>query len=186
MSGVIHLGMVIDEHTEPGFALVWIPTANSVVPPGFSEYKYKNTGGQLFGSNLTAALESSYYCRVASPLTSGTWWRSLPEKGASVFDDYSDNPRAYPIEPNAQTRHTSGINGYTFESDFGALKGVVATSTLSLAGGNPTHNIGTQEKGIFTKLKENQWVLVAFLDEGMNPVVINSVHSREAWEMVQG
>lgn len=186
MKSSLHIGMVIQEHVEPGFVLVWLPTANSVVPPGFSEYKYKNTGGQLYGENLTKALESSYLCRVASPLTSGTWWRALNEKGASVFDDYSDNPRAYPIEPYAQTSHTSGINGYTFDSDFGALRGVVATSTLSLAGGNPTHNIGTQEKGIFSRLRENQWVLVAFLDEGMNPIVINSVHSPEAWKVVQG
>lgn len=180
----LHVGMVIDEEYEPGYAIVWIPTGKSYVPPGFSEYKYENSGGQLHGSNLDLAKGTSYKCKISSPLTSGSWWKSNPARGASVFDDYSDEPLAYPLYPKAQSTKSSAIHGYRLPTDNPRVSGAVATTTLSVAGGNPTHTVGTLPKGQFMKIRENQWVVVGFLFVGSDPIILNSIHSDEAWKAI--
>lgn len=180
----LHIGMVIQEDAEPGYAKVWIPTGNSYVPQGFSEYKYENTGGQLYGENLSLAEGSAYRCKIASPLTSGAWWKSNPTMAASVFDDYSDDPIAYPLFPNAQTTKSTAIHGYRLPTDNPRISGAVSTTTLSVAGGNGTHSVGTLPKGQFMKVRENQWVVVGFLHVGSNPIILHSLHSDEAWRAV--
>ena len=183
-SSPLHIGMVIEEDFEPGYAKVWIPTANSYVPLGFSEYMYKNTGGQLYGENLSLAQGTAYRCRIASSLSSGAWWKANAGKTSSVFDDYSDNPLTYQLYPYSQSSHSSSIHSYRLPTDNPKVTGAVSTTTLSVTGGNSTHTIGTMPKGKFVKLKANQWVVVGFLHTGTNPIILSTMQSDEAWNVV--
>ena len=176
--------MVIEEDFEPGYAIVWIPSANSYVPFGFSEYMYKNTGGQLYGENLNLAQGTAYRCRIASSLSSGAWWKANASKNSSVFDDYSDNPMPYMLYPNSRSSHSSAIHSYRMPTDNPKVTGAVSTTTLSVTGGNRTHAIGTMPKGKFIKLRANQWVVVGFLHIGTNPIILNLMQSDEAWNVI--
>ena len=186
MISPIHKGLIINTTCDPGYAWVWIPTGKSVVPDGFSEYLYENTGGQLFGSGLSEARDSSYLCKVACPLTAGAWFRDSDMESASIFDDYGDTAYDYRIHTDYQTHGNNGIAGsYTFPTDTPRVTGAVAVSTLSVTGGNTTHQAGTLPKGQFPVVKTNQWVLVAFIDGNSNPIIFASLHSDEAWRVVQ-
>lgn len=186
MVSPIHRGLVINTTCAPGYAYVWIPTGKSVVPDGFSEYLYENTGGQLYGSALSEARESSYLCKIASPLTAGSWFRESPLTSASIFDDYDDVAYDYRIMPDYQTHGNCGNQGsYTLPTDNPAVTGSVSVSTLSVTGGNSTHQVGTLPKGTFPVLTTNQWVLVAFIASNSNPIIFASLHSDEAWEVVK-
>lgn len=186
MESVIHKGLIVNNITDPGFVYVWIPTGKSVVPDGFSEYLYENTGGNLFGNSLTQAIDSAYKCKIASPLTAGAWFRASASKGGSIFDDYGDAVYPLTLMGNYQT---TGCNGtpetYVMNTDCPAATGAVSVNTLSLAGGITTHRPGTLPKGEFPMLEPNQWVLVAFIHSSSNPVVIASLHSNEAWNTIQ-
>lgn len=186
MVSPIHKGLIINTTCDPGYAWVWIPTGKSVVPDGFSEYLYENTGGQLFGAGLSEARDSSYLCKVACPLTAGSWFRDSDMESASIFDDYGDTAYDYRIHTDYQTHGNNGIAGsYTFPTDTPRVTGAVAVSTLSVTGGNTTHQAGTLPKGQFPVVKTNQWVLVAFIDGNSNPIIFASLHSDEAWQVVQ-
>ena len=187
MISPIHKGLIINTTCNPGYAWVWIPTGKSIVPDGFSEYLYENTGGQLFGSGLTDARNSSYLCKIACPLTAGSWFRDSDMEAASIFDDYGDTAYDYRIYTDYQTHGNNGIAGsYTFPTDNPRTSGAVAVSTLSVTGGNTTHQAGTLPKGQFPIVKTNQWVLVAFIEANSNPIIFASLHSDEAWSVVQG
>lgn len=186
MISPIHKGLIVSTTCEPGYAYVWIPTGKCIVPDGFSEYLHENTGGQLFGKFLQDAKSTAYLCKIASPLTAGAWFRESPTSNASIFDDYSDTTRDYRIYTDYQTHGNSGNKGfYTLPTDNPQVSGAVAVSTLSVTGGNSTHQAGTLQKGIFPILKTNQWVLVAFITANSNPIIFASVHSDEAWLTVQ-
>ena len=186
MKSTIHKGLIISNNCDPGYALVWIPTGMSAVPDGFSEYLYENTGGQLYGSALQDAYESSYLCKIASPLTAGAWFKASETESASIFDDYSDKAYDYRICTDYQTNRNNGTPAsYSLPTDDQATSGAISVSTLSVTGGNPTHTIGTMPKGVFPMLQVNQWVLVAFINSNSNPIIIQSIHSDAAWEQVQ-
>ena len=187
MISPIHKGLIVDTTScLPGYAYVWIPTGNCIVPDGFSEYLHENTGGQLYGKALTEAIASAYLCKIASPLTSGSWFRESTIENASIFDDFSDDVYDYRIHTDYQSHRNNGIAGsYTLPTDNPLSSGAVAVPTLSVTGGNTTHQAGTLPKGQFPILKSNQWVLVAFINSNTNPIIFASVHSDEAWETVQ-
>lgn len=186
MTSVIHKGLIINTNCPAGYAYVWIPTGNSTVPIGFSEYLYQNTGGQLHGGNLSDAIDSSYLCKIASPLTGGAWFHVPTGVGASVFDDYSDIAYDYRIFHNYQTHGNNGVpSNYVLPTDLPATTGSISVSTLSLTGGNQTHRVGTLPKGNFPILEENQWVLVGFISSETNPIIFASLHSDEAWNVVK-
>lgn len=181
----LHKGLVVQQCNEAGYVYVWIPTANSSVPSGFSEYLYQNTGGNLYGNDLSHAIQTSYKCKIASPVTGGAWFRESITEASSIFDDYSDTPYFYPLMWNYQTHGNTGNRAsYVMSSDNPAITGSVAVNTLSVAGGNSTHQKGTLPKGQFPIIETNQWVIVAFLEESINPVIIASLHSDEAWDVV--
>lgn len=183
---VIHKGLILDTLVKPGYARVWIPTGKSTVPDGFSEYMYRNTGGTLYGNMLDSAHGSSYLCKIASPLTAGAWFRALETKAVSVFDDFSDTAVPLPLMANYQGTGNNGVpETYNFKSDNPAATGSVSCPTLSVAGGNSTHKLGNIPKGEFPVLKPNQWVLIAFIHSSSNPVIIASLHSDEAWSVIQ-
>ena len=185
MESPLHLGLVIMTCSEPGYAWVWIPSANSSVPIGFSQYLYENTGGQLYGNEYDKALQTSYKCKIATPLTAGSWWRADKSQNASIFDDYSDKAQQYTLAWNYQTRGNGGMpTSYSLPSD-STKRGIVALNTLSLVGGNPIQQTGTLPKGIFPILEENQWVLVSFVNSLSEPIIINTVHPDEAWKVIQ-
>lgn len=185
-SSPIHKGLVIDTDNTPGYVKVWIPTSQCVVPNGFSEYMYENTGGQLFGSNLADAQGSAYRCKIACPLSAGAWFKASTTLGASIFDDYSDTAYDYRLMYNYQTNKNNGNQPqYILPTDNPQVTGAVTAQTLSVTGGNSVHRVGTMPKGQFPILQKNQWVLVAFLAANTNPVVLMSLHSDEAWNVIQ-
>lgn len=183
----IHKGLIVGIDTPP-FVYVWIPTANSIVPNGFSQYLYDNTGGQLFGQNLGAAVDTAYKCTVASPLSSGSWFQTNETLGVSVFDNYyrqGDTIYDYRIFPDYMGhRGTSLPQSYTLKTDVPSATGCVCNQSLSLQYGNPTGKFGTIPIGQFPKLQKNQWVLVAFINSSINPVVFASLHSPESWNVL--
>ena len=186
MESPIHKGLIIQE-AEPGYAYVWIPTGKSTVPLGFSEYLYENTGGQLYGNNLSKAISSSYLCRIATNLSAGAWFYANHSKGASVFDDY-DHEAAYDYRafPEYQTHGNNGMpTNYVLPTDIPSASGAVSVSTLSVVGGNSIPNLGTLPKGDFPMLEANQWVLVAFINSSINPVIFASMPSVEAWNVIK-
>lgn len=187
MESPIHKGLIISLDTKPGYANVWIPTGKCAVPNGFGEYLYENSGGNLFGDALSMVKGSAYRCKIASPLTGGAWWYANDSKGASIFDDYDRNTAYdYRIMYNYQTHGNNGAPAaYTLPTDNPAATGSVSVNTLSVSGGNPTIQIGTMPKGTFPSLKENQWVLVAFINSSSNPVIFSCLHSDEAWAVVK-
>lgn len=180
----IHKGLIIEKHHKPGYVVVMIPTGNTIVPPGFSEYVYENSGGQLYGKNLENAKGTAYVCKVASPLTAGAWWRADPSRACSYFDDYYNESRDYRITPNYQTRGNNGTSSYTLSSDNPQASGIGSVSTLSVAGGTPKPSLGTMPKGDFPRLEINQTVIVAFVHSSINPVVLANLHSDEAWQVI--
>ena len=186
MKSTTHKGLIISNNCDPGYAVVWLPTGNSTVPDGFSEYLYQNTGGQLYGAELQEVYESSYICKIACPLTSGAWFRASETESASIFDDYNDIPYDYRICTDYQTFGNNGTPAsYIFPTDNQMSSGAVSVSTLSVVGGNPTHTVGTMPKGFFPVLQVNQWVLVQFISSDSNPVITQSIHSDAAWRTVQ-
>jgi hypothetical protein len=186
MESVIHKGLIV-QMAEAGYAYVWIPTANSIVPLGFSEYLYENTGGQLYGTNLSDSIGTSYKCKIATSLTGGAWFHPNHTKGASVFDDYDHNAAYdYRVFPDYQTHANSGVgNNYVLPTDMPTASGCVSVSTLSVIGGNQIPNLGTMPKGQFPMLEENQWVLVAFINSSTNPVIFARIPSDEEWNVIK-
>lgn len=186
MTSPIHKGLIVNTECKAGYAYVWIPTGKSIVPEGFSEYLHKNTGGQLYGNSLNQAKGSSYLCKIASPLTSGSWFRESKSEIASIFDDYSDIAYDYRIMTNYQTHGNCGNQkSYTLPTDNPFVSGAVSVGTLSVTGGNSTHTVGTLPKGSFPVLKTNQWVLVAFIESNTNPIIFASLHSDEEWKTIK-
>lgn len=186
MESPIHKGLIISR-AEPGYAYVWIPTGNSTVPIGYSEYLYKNTGGELHGKNLSQAIDSSYLCRIATNLSAGSWFYANHSRGASVFDDYDhDAAYDYRVFHDYQTHGHNGVpSSYVLPTDTPSATGAVSVSTLSVIGGNQIPKLGTMPKGEYPILEENQWVLVAFLHSSSNPVIFASLPSIEAWNVIQ-
>lgn len=182
----IHKGLIVG-HDLSNSVYVWIPTANCAVPNGFSQYLYENTGGQLFGDNLGQVIDSAYKCILASPLTSGSWFQSDETLGVSVFDNYyrpGDKIYDYRIFPNYQGHRGSSLNqSYTLKTDVPAASGCILNQTLSLPFGNKTNKLGTIPVGQFPKLQKNQWVLVAFVNSSINPVVFATLHSEAEWDI---
>lgn len=179
----IHKGLILEDvPTEPGYVIVMIPTCNTIVPPGFSEYIYENTGGGLHGKNLSNSKGTAYKCKIASTLTAGAWWRPDAGRACSYFDDFHNNAVDHRLNPKYQTTGNNGNQGsYNMASD-NALSGSV--NTLSVAGGTPKPQLATMPKGDFPNLTGNQHVLVAFVNSSMYPVVTHSIHSDEAWRAV--
>ncbi len=183
----IHVGHVLGQ-LQSGKVIVWIPTANSIVPMGFSQYIYQNTGSQLYGQNLNLAKGTSYECLVASPLSSGTSFTPVDHLGASTFDSryrWGDPIANYVMHPDWTSSRTNGVPPrYTLRTDNPALEMCACVSTLSVAGGNPIPTFKNFPKGIFPRLVPSQKVLVAFYNSSINPIVFASVHSQKEWACV--
>ena len=186
----IHKGLVVAFGQHPGLVKVWIPTANSIAPLGNSEYLHQNTGSALTGSALADAIATSYTCRVATPLTAGAWFKEVPEKNASVFNHwYKDGDQIYDyrLALDYIPKHSNGLpRTLCYNSDTPSQSLCVVNPTLNQSGGTPIPNVGNLPPGNYPKLEVNQWVLVAFINSSLYPIVIASLPSQEAWTTMLG
>lgn len=186
----IHKGLVVETGMTPGLVKVWIPTAKSIAPLGFSEYLHENTGSALKDIALSDALATAYTCRVATPLTAGSWFKQLPAKAASVFNHWfrdGDDIHDYRINTEYMPRHSNGLpRTLCYNSDTPAQSLAVVSPTLNQSGGTPLPNLGQMPPGEYPRLETNQWVLVAFVNSSIYPIVIASLPSDEAWSVMLG
>lgn len=186
----IHKGLIVQLGQHPGIVKVWIPTAKSIVPLGMSEYLHENTGSALKDISLSDALATAYTCRVATPLTAGSWFKELPERAASVFNHWfklGDDVHDYRINTQYLPKHSNGLpRTLCYNSDTPAQSLCVVNPTLNQSGGTPLPNLGQMPPGQYPKLEVNQWVLVAFVNSSIYPIVIASLPSDEAWSVMLG
>lgn len=186
----IHKGLVVQLGQHPGLVKVWIPTANSIAPFGQSEYVHQNTGSALANVALSDAIATAYTCRVATPLTSGSWFKEVASRGASVFNHWfkdGDDIHDYRIACDYLPKHSNGLpRTLSYNSDTPAQSLCVVNPTLNQSGGTPLPNLGQMPPGNYPRLEVNQWVLVAFINSSIYPVVIASLPSEEAWSVILG
>lgn len=180
----IHKGLVLRK-LAPGFVKVWIPTANSTVPQGQWNYMYKNTGSALDGKDLQDAIATSYNCRVATPLASGSWMSALVSQGVSLFGTQGkDKPYDYRIHGSIKSKNERGVTRIQHATDNPAQHYCAVNYTLGEVGGMPIESIGNMPPGDYPDVQPNQWVLVAFVNSSYHPIVIASLPSEEEWEAV--
>ena len=186
----IHKGLVVQTGEGPGIVKVWIPTAKSIAPLGNSEYLHQNTGSALAGVSLSDAIATAYTCRVATPLSAGAWFKEVPQKGASVFNHWykdGDAIHDYRIATDYMPKHTNGLpRTLCYKSDTPSQSLCVVNPTLNQSGGTPLPNLGQIPPGNYPRLEVNQWVLVAFINSSIYPIVIASLPSEEAWSTMLG
>lgn len=180
----IHKGLVVDK-VAPGLVKVWIPTANCTVPQGQFKFMHSNTGSALADNELQAALDSAYTCRVATPLTEGSWMKSMAGWGASLFgDDDRDSLYDYRIHGSIKSKNKRGATRIAPKTDNPAKNYVACNYTLGEIGGITLQSIGCMPPGVYPDIEPNQWVLVAFVNSSHYPLVICSLPSDEEWETV--
>lgn len=84
-------------------------------------------------------------------------------------------------------RHSNGLpRALCYNSDTPAQSLAVVSPTLNQSGGTPLPNLGQMPPGNYPRLETNQWVLVAFVNSSIYPVVIASLPSDEAWSVMLG
>lgn len=186
----IHKGLVVQVNSQPGMVKVWIPTANSIAPLGQAQYLHANTGSALTGTSLADAIATAYTCRIATPLSAGSWFKEIPERAASVFNHWyksGDDIHDYRIATEYMPKHTNGLpRTLCYNSDTPAQSLCVVNPTLNQSGGTPLPNTGQMPPGNYPRLEVNQWVLVAFVNSSLYPIVIASLPSDEAWSTMYG
>jgi hypothetical protein len=96
MKNTIHKGIIVNMKNSYT-AMVWLPTAGSAVPVGGRwQALFENVASALFGKNLTKAKDTAKECIIATPLSSGAWFKALPGLGASVFNNrYKEGDKIY-------------------------------------------------------------------------------------------
>ena len=180
----IHKGLVLRK-LAPGFVKVWIPTANSTVPQGQFKFMHANTGSALDGKELQSAIATSYNCRVATPLTQGSWLKDLAGIGASVFGNSDkDEPYDYRINGSIKSKNERGITRISHRTDNPQQNYAACNYTLDEIGGMPIESIGNMPPGDYPDVEPNQWVLVAFVNSSYHPIVIASLPGDQEWEAV--
>ena len=186
----IHKGLIVELGEHPGIVKVWIPTAKSIAPLGKSDYLHENTGSALKNISLSDAKATAYTCRVATPLKAGSWFKEIPERAASVFNHWfklGDQVHDYRINTQYLPKHSNGLpRTLCLNSDTPAQSLCVVNPTLNQSGGTPLPNLGQLPPGEYPKLEVNQWVLVAFVNSSIYPIVIASLPSDEAWSVMIG
>lgn len=178
----IHKGLVLRK-LSPGLVKVWIPTANSTVPQGQFKFMYSNSGSALDGKQLEMALATSYTCRVATPLSQGSWMRAALDVGASVFGHGDkDQPYDYRLNGSIKSKIQRGITRISHRTDNPQQNYAACNYTLGEVGGMPIESIGNMPPGDFPDIEPNQWVLVAFVNSSYHPIVIASLPGEQEWE----
>lgn len=186
MDSGIYIGLVLNE-AQPGFVNVWIPTLHGALTLGQFQYLYENTGGQLYGENLQKIQDSSVLCKVSSKITSGSWFKSLPDQGASVFDiNHKDgNIYDYRIAKNYTPKDGNGLPPtISWSAANPALNLSVCSNILQKCGGDSIPNLGNLPQGDFARVQGNQWVVVAFTKSSHYPIVLSCLQDENAWKVL--
>lgn len=169
---------------------VWFPLENGTVPIGGAwDTLYANTNSALDGIALSDAIDSSILCTVALPLASGSWFKALVGKAASVFDRLfkeGDTIYDYRLVPNYKPNRYLTRTSLQNASDTPAASLSVCNPSLNVVGGTPIPQPGNLPPGKFIELEVGQHVLVLFADNERIGTIIASLPGKAAYDVVLG
>lgn len=171
----IHKGQIMWVES-PSKIWVWIPTASGITPQGSWDYPGGNMGGSLHGSAYLDAQGTAIPCKLATPLTSGSWFTYVADKDASVFTNKKtiedEDVVDFRIFPDWLQRFGNGMGNLQYKSDNPSASLAVCSPTLNQCGGTPIPNTGNVPPGEFPLLNEGQHVLVCFINSSSTPIII--------------
>ena len=189
MKNTIHKGIVVDM-INSYTAKVWIPALASSVPTGGGwRGIFENVASALFGIELSKAQDTAKECVVATPLTSGAWFKALPGLGASVFNNrYRDGDKIYDyrIATDYVPPFENSIRTLQYQSNTPALSMCPFSPTLNITSGTPVPTGGNLPSGTYPKLEIGQHVLVVFPEADVRGIIIASLPSESEWEVFYG
>lgn len=153
---------------------VWLVSKGNV-PLGKWEYLGGNVGSNLLGENVR---KSIWTCRIMTPLASGAWWTYIPSEDASIPGNpptaSSSDILDFTTCPDAKSINTSVAGSLISPSSTPHLTLNVVHPVLGQAGGIPIPTTANVPPGTFPRLKENQHVLVAFVNAS-TPIIIGTL-----------
>lgn len=189
MENTIHKGIVMNKVNSYTYD-VWMPTAGGAIPlSGSWQYLYKNTGSALSGDALVGAEKTSKQCMLAVPLHSGAWFKALPDKNASVFNNrYKEGDPVYDymLATDYVPPFSNPIPPITMQSDTPAISMSPFAPTLNISGGMNVPTTANIPPGTFVELEKGQHVLVVFPEGSRYGIIIASLPSKEETEAMLG
>lgn len=185
----IHRGVVL-QVIKPSEILVWIPTKNGSLSIGKFDYLGANTGGVMYGKNLSNSLGTAVKCKICTPLVSGAWFQYSSVHEASAFTNKSNLEQEDFIDlrlnPNWSQRRNNGMSNLQYKSDTPAVTLSACSPTLNVSGGTPIPNIGNMPPGHFPLLDVGQHVLVAYITSSNIPIIIGTLPTDKEFEATLG
>lgn len=189
MENTIHKGIIVNMKNSYT-AMVWIPTAGCSVPIGGKwRALFENTASALSDINLQNAQDTAKECIIATPLTSGAWFKALPGIGASVFNNrYKDGDKIYDyrLATDYVPPFENPIRNLQYQSDTPAMSMCPFSPTLNISSGTPVPSGGNLPSGTYPKLEIGQHVLVVFPESDVRGIIIASIPSEQEWETMLG
>lgn len=189
MKNTIHKGIIVNMKNSYT-AMVWLPTAGSAVPVGGRwQALFENVASALFGKNLRKAQDTAKECIIATPLTSGAWFKALPGLGASVFNNrYKEGDKIYDyrLATDYVPPFENPIKNLQYQSDTPAMTMCPCAPTLNVSSGTPVPSGGNLPSGTFPRLEVGQHVLVVFPESDVRGIIIASLPSEQEMETMLG
>lgn len=189
MKNTIHKGIIVNMKNSYT-AMVWIPTAGCAVPLGGRwRALFENTASALSDVNLHNAQDTAKECIIATPLSSGAWFKALPALGASVFNNrYRDGDKIYDyrLATDYVPPFENPIRNLQYKSDTPAMTMCPFSPTLNLSSGTPIPSGCNLPPGTYPQLEIGQHVLVIFPESDVRGIIIASIPSESEWETMLG
>lgn len=189
MKNTIHKGIIVDMKNNYT-AMVWLPTAGGSVPIGGRwQALFENTGSSLHGTNLLNAQATAKECIIATPLSSGAWFKAQPGLGASVFNNrykLGDKIYDYRLATDYIPPFENPIKNLQYQSDTPAMSMCPFSPTLNVSSGTPVPLGGNLPSGTYPRLEIGQHVLVVFPESDVRGIIIASIPSNQEWETLFG
>ena len=189
MESSLYKGIVVEVESN-AVAKVWIPNLHGTSTGGFFEYLGSNIGSFLKGLFLQKSKNTAVRCRIMTPLTSGAWFSYSPFLDASV----QGNPKKinlsqildYTKAHDAVVGKTTVTGNIQSKSNTPVFTLSAVSPILGEAGGIPIPSASNVPPGYFPQIKENQHVLVGFVNGSSMPIILGTLPTDKEWEATLG